>query len=453
MNALAIIALALTAGLALGAAAPAPEAVSQQQSLARERMQDVERRLLELADLIEPQDPARAAALRRALTVSRQQFVVTNMADIESMLQGGNYGAAAQGEQQVLTALKQLGDILGQEAQPADVKALQAAQARLADLVKRQADAVARTQASPDADALRAAAQTQHGIASDAKSLADDLQGAPPSDELKAALSLMSDAEGALSGGRKAEAIAAQTAAQKQLEDASQALRAAIARQQQADQEQARAGLVTALQHMLDEQKAVRTETEGLGKEAAGNAAGRAYRLRAIALSEREKALGTAADGVLDSLAKDGTTVALPAALRQVKEDVAECATLLGDARTGPEVTAVQEGVESALAALIDAFQAAQQAQVKPPETPPQEQAPQRESRKPPLVDLGQQLKVLKALQLSVNAQTGRLDAQRGALDAEAARAQAARLATRQGDLLGVARSLEESASGGEPEP
>ena len=124
MKALAIMALALAiaAGATTAASAAGPEAVGRQQSLARERMQDVERRLLELADLIEPQDPARAAALRRALTVSRQEFVVANMANIESLLQGGNYGAAAQTEEQVLEALKQLGDMLGQEAQPADLE-------------------------------------------------------------------------------------------------------------------------------------------------------------------------------------------------------------------------------------------------------------------------------------------------------------------------------------------
>ena len=398
-------------------------------------MQEVERRLLELADLIEPQDLARAAALRRALTVSRQEFVVANMANIESLLQGGNYGAAAQSEEQVLAALKQLGDILGQEAQPADLQALLAAQARLADLVKRQADAVARTQASAEnADALRAAAQTQHGIAGDVKSLADDLHGAPPSDELKAALSLMADAEAALSAGRKAEGLAAQSAAQKRLEDAGRALRAAIAQQQRADQAQARGSLLAALQRMLDEQKAVRTETEGLAKEAAAASTGRAYRVRALALAEREKALGTAADGPLDALAKDGTTVALPAALRQVQ---GRRGRVRAPARRGADRTGGDGrpgGRESTLAALIDAFQAAQQAQAQQPQ-PPQEQAAEREGRKPPLVELGQQLKVLRALQLSLNAQTGRLDEERraGGLDAEALRSQASRLAERAG--------------------
>ena len=54
---------------------------------------------------------------------------------------------------------------------------------------------------------------------------------------------------------------------------------------------------------------------------------------------------------------------------------------------------------------------------------------------------LGQQLKVLRALQLGVNAQTARLDA--GAVGADERRSQASRLAERQGDLVGVARSLE----------
>ncbi len=66
----------------------------QQQAQARERMQEVERRLLELADTLQPQDPGRAQALRQALALSRQQFVVTNMGQAESQLQSGNYGAA-----------------------------------------------------------------------------------------------------------------------------------------------------------------------------------------------------------------------------------------------------------------------------------------------------------------------------------------------------------------------
>jgi hypothetical protein len=69
-------------------------------------------------------------------------------------------------------------------------------------------------------------------------------------------------------------------------------------------------------------------------------------------------------------------------------------------------------------------------------------------------VVLGQQLKVLRALQVSLNAQTGRLDdeGRAGGLDAEALRGQASKLAARQGDLLDVARSLEDAAGEAEVE-
>jgi len=119
--------------------------------------------------------------------------------------------------------------------------------------------------------------------------------------------------------------------------------------------------------------------------------------------------------------------VALPAALRQVGTDLGECARLLGEGQTGPQVAGLQQGIEAALSALIDAFQAAQQAQARPTQKQPQAGT---QPLKQPLVGQGGQLKVLRAMQLALNTQT------------QAPDADAARLADRQGALAAAAHAL-----------
>jgi len=399
------------------------QAVGRRQAAARARMQEVERRLVELADLLEPQDPLRAEALRRALALSREQFIVSNMAQVEAHLQSGNYGAAVQVEEQVLAALGRLRDLLAANADVLALEALVAAEARLADLVQRQAQALARTRV---AEPLEAEAGAQRAIRSDLHELVGDLRGAGATKWMADAERLMEEAEGALSGGRRAEATQAQAGAQARLEDARAALRAAIGRRRRAEQARTREVLLEALRNMLDEQRAIRGTTEEL--HAAG-IAGRAYRLRALALAEREGGLLRAAESVLETLAEDGTTVALPAALQQARDDMAECARLLGEARTGPEVTALQEGIEATLEALIEALRTSVPEATEKPETAEEQEAGSGEDERP-LVGIIGQLKVLRALQLTLNAQTARPGAD------------AARLAERQGVLAEAAGAL-----------
>jgi hypothetical protein len=440
MRAAAIIVALLLAAAAVRAAEQ--QDLAARQSQARERMQEVEQRLLELADTLQPQDPVRAEALRRALTLSRQQFVVSNMGQAEGQLQSGNYGAAEQSEQQVLAALGQLSAILAEPTAGPSPGALLAAQKRLSDLAKRQGDLAERTSQSPQsADALSALAPDQQAIAADLKALLDSLNGAPPSEDLNAALGLMSDAQTALSAGRKADAVSAQAAAQQRLQAAGRRLQEAIDAGRQAEQAQARAGLVAALQRMLDEQRAVTAQTADLQREAAAGPTGRTYRLRALALAAREAALQKAAGDVLAAVTKDATTLALPAALKQTSADLAECARLLGQAQAGPRVAGLQQAVEAALAALIDALNAAQQAQAQQSQTPPEQQA---EGQKPPLVGEEGQLRVLRAMQLCLNAQTQAL--------APDSKEQAAGLAARQGELADVARGLKADGPAGDME-
>ncbi len=245
----------------------------------------------------------------------------------------------------------------------------------------------------------------------------------------------MSDAEAALNAGSKSDALSAQTTAQQRLEAAAQQLKEAIAALQRTEQAQARAGLVATLQRMLAEQRSVSAQTADLQREAEAGPTGRAYRLRAQALADREGALQKTAGEALDAVVKDGTTVALPAALRQVDADLGECARLLGQAQTGPQVAGLQSGVESALSALIEAFQAEQQAQAE------QAQAAQQQGGEPPkpaLVGKTAQLKVLRAMQLALNAQT------------QTPGAEPPRLADRQAALADAAHALraDEAADG-----
>lgn len=431
------------AALALGRALCAgPEALPLDQSRVRQRMGEVEQRLLEMAGPLEPQQPERAEQLRHAFKLSRDRLIVSRMARIGSLLGQERYAEAAWLQQEVLEDLDRLAGWLNAGQWAGELTRLREALSRLEALARRESDAVRRTRelsrlaAEGPSQAHAAAAENQRMIRSHADDLHVELRGGPGADHLAGSLGLMAQAERALRTGADADALAAQLEAGRHLVAAAAEVQRAISRLEAQRRAETRLRLREILRGMLEGQQAILAETKEVDRLVGHQPRpSRAQLLRIAALARREEGLLDAADEALALLEADGTSVALPAALKAVKADIAACAQLLQEGRTGALVQGLQEHVVAILAALIEALRTPEADRLrKLGERPPTKKG---KGGAEALVEVVEELKVMRAMQVSLNRQTARADDLRGqsAELTDEVRAEIRRLAQRQGGI------------------
>jgi hypothetical protein len=123
-------------------------------------------------------------------------------------------------------------------------------------------------------------------------------------------------------------------------------------------------------------------------------------------LSRKESQLVAEADNALALLRDDGTAVAFPEAVSQMREDMELVVVRLARADVAELTQGVEEDIISALEEMIEALQKAQeeleQKQGEPP--PPMNGQPQD----PALIDQLAELKMIRSLQMRVNRRTQR---------------------------------------------
>jgi hypothetical protein len=397
--------------------------------------------------------------LRRALELSRESFIVSRMENIRALLGADRYGEAAPLQKKVLEDLDRLAASLSAEQWAGELARLHEAERRLSALIQRQSAATARTGelaagskgvAAPSEPDLAAAAD-QQALRAEAEGLYAELRGGPGAADLGAALKSMSSAEQSLAAAAHAEAMKAQEAASLSLHAALDAVRQAIERLQARQRAEARLKLIEALKRMLEAQQAIHAETARADGLLAGEAVPRAVRLAVADLAARQEALGATADEALSLVRDDPTAIALPVALRQVKADIAASAALLRNGVTGAAVQSLQQEIEEALKAMIEALQGAEAARAAPPPQPKaQKGAPSRGM----LVDVVAELKVLRAMEVGLKGRTERFDQTRGRAGElpPGARDELARLSARQGEVTAALTALQNELKKAEAE-
>ena len=122
-------------------------------------------------------------------------------------------------------------------------------------------------------------------------------------------------------------------------------------------------------------------------------------------LSGRELQIVVEADKALVLLREDGTAVALPEAVEQMRGDMQQVVDRLAQAKVGQITQSIEQDIIAALKEIIEALKKAQKDQDnKDKKQKPQEGEPQD----PPLVDVLAELKMIRALQMRVNGRTER---------------------------------------------
>jgi hypothetical protein len=208
-----------------------------------------------------------------------------------------------------------------------------------------------------------------------------------------------------LDEARRREARADQEKALEELETARAELEQILRQMREREIERLLVQLETRIRGMLKAERAVAAGADKLA--AASGQSERERQIEATRLSREQAAVAADAAKALTLLRDDGSAVAIPQALEQVRDDATEAAARLG--RTGADgatlgiIGDIVTGLEELLAALEKAQREAEASQGGPAGGRPAQAGEQ------PLVDRLAELKMIRALQVRVNTRTDRL--------------------------------------------
>ena len=441
-------------------AAPAADeppslAVREQQLL--QQFRDLERSFLRLADLLAGSDPRRATLLRSVFAQAREAEVGDRLDTIVALLEKNQLLKAGSGQSDAIDRMKELLALL--EAGDAE-KSLASTKeevrqfiARVSKLIAKQRGLEGATEFGSDGEERLAARQEM--LAEETRDLAGDIGGfakrlEPPEpggkeqgdsgqegqgqegqgqegqgqegqkqetddgdDEasrarrtrsrLQAAEQRMREAQERLDDANRREARAEQEKALEELETARAELEEILRQMREEEVERLLVQLETRIRSMLRAERGVLTGTEKL---ADGDQAGRERQLEAARLGREQTKIAGEATKALTLVRDDGSAVAIPQALEQIRDDSLQAAARLARGDVGGTTRGVIQdivtGLEELLAALEQAQREQQEQQQNPAGGRPAEPGEQ------PLVDKLAELKMIRSLQMRVNTRTQR---------------------------------------------
>jgi cytochrome c556 len=397
------------------------EQVEFRQKTVEAQMQELQERMYRLGEMTREAEPDDSARLLMAVRKAREGLIIEQMKEVLDVLDRNDLGRASDDQTQVIAKLEELKKLLTTtdldlELQLQKLRDLNKAIAQLDAAIKdekRQRDhtgEIAKAPATqplgpgPLAGAKTEQQQTRHTTETVAQAVKDIGPGpAKAGDVLSSAVQSMSMAEGNLGGGKPGDASSQQSQAVDQMQKARDQLEAERQKIIQELERQVRKQVVLNLMEMLDRQKAVREATEGMvgtmGGEPSGSTVGRAKQL-----ATSETSIITIGDQTLALIEETKFSIALPPALRAVD---AECATIVGslqDNQIGEPLVVREKQVEQDLSDLIDTFKQLASAKMGNGQC----------NCKGDKNKLLAELRVIRMMQVRVNAQTTEADADRG---------------------------------------
>jgi hypothetical protein len=130
------------------------------------------------------------------------------------------------------------------------------------------------------------------------------------------------------------------------------------------------------------------------------------HEIEASRLSGKEIQIIIECDKVLLLLREDGTAVAFPEAVQQMREDMQQVELRLAQTKVGKITQGIEEDIIAALEEMIEALKKAQE-EAEDKKSKPNQPSPSR-PQDPSLIDTLAELKMIRALQMRVNSRTER---------------------------------------------
>jgi hypothetical protein len=228
-------------------------------------------------------------------------------------------------------------------------------------------------------------------------------QDAPGRKRVAAARQAMEEARKKLDEAKREGAQKDQEEALRQLEQAKAELEKILRQLRDEEVERVLAQLESRFRQMLAMEREVYEGTRRLDHVPPGNR-GRGEEIEASRLSRRQAMIVLEAEKALAVLHEEGSAVALPEAVEEMREDMETVVGRLAQAKVDGQTQGIEEDIIAALEETIAALEKAQrdrQSKKPPPGGGGQPQDP-------PLVDRLAELKMIRALQMRVNTRTQR---------------------------------------------
>ncbi|MCO6456554.1 MAG: hypothetical protein J5I93_14750 [Pirellulaceae bacterium] len=226
----------------------------------------------------------------------------------------------------------------------------------------------------------------------------------PTRQRVKAAEERMREAQRKLEEARRNEAIEEQIKAEEELAKAKAELEEILRQLREEELGRMLALLEERFTKMLKEQIKVYEGTLRLGQIPADKR-DRNVDISAGKLSFQERKIAVDADRALTLLLEEGSSIAFPEAVEQMRDDMEQVVERLAETKVDRITQGIEEDIIKALEEMVAALQKAQQ---DLEESQPGQPGQPGQPSDPPLVDQIAELKMIKALQLRVNTRTQR---------------------------------------------
>ena len=446
-----------------------PSLVVREQQLLQQ-FRDLERSFLRLADLLAGSDPRRAALLRSVFAQAREAEVGDRLDTIVALLEKNQLLKAGSGQSDAIDRMKELLALLESgdtdESLASTKEEVRQFIARVSKLIAKQRGLEGATEFGSDGEERLAARQEM--LAEETRDLAGDIGGfakrmeppetdgkeqgdagqegqgqegqgqegqgkegqkgksqpaGPPQEQhqeaddgddeasrarrtrarLQAAEQRMRDAQERLDDANRRDARAEQQKALEELETARAELEEILRQMREEEVERLLVQLETRIRSMLRAERGVLTGAEKLAE---GEQADRERQLEAARLGREQAKIAGEATKALTLVRDDGSAVAIPQALEQIRDDSLQAAARLSRGDVGGATRSVLQDIVTGLEELLAALEQAQREQQEQRQSPaggrPAEPGEQ------PLVDKLAELKMIRSLQMRVNTRTQR---------------------------------------------
>ncbi|TWU27242.1 hypothetical protein [Bythopirellula polymerisocia] len=248
--------------------------------------------------------------------------------------------------------------------------------------------------------------QSQGGESSDTPQDSPEEQQQSPADSaverLKQAQQRMQQAQERLKEAQRSEAVEKQEQALRELEQAKAELEKILRQLREEEMERMLVMLEARLRKMLEAQNNIYDQTIKL-EESIGRTAEHELEIASASLGRKEDQIVGEVDRALILLKEDGSSVAFPEALQQVREDMQTVASRLRSVKTDKITQAVEQDIIETLEEMLAALQ---QALKELREKQSSQQSGEGQPGEQPLVDQLAELRMIRALQNRVNRRT-----------------------------------------------
>ncbi len=227
----------------------------------------------------------------------------------------------------------------------------------------------------------------------------------PAQQRLEKAQQRMQEAQKKLEEAKREDAVDKQEEALRELEQAKAELEEILRQLREEEMSRTLAMLEARFRKMLDAQVQVYEGTQRLDKvpEAERD---RDDAIEASRLSRKEAEIAIEADKALAVLQEEGSAVAFPEAVIEIRDDMLTVRDRLAEAKIGEMTQGIEQDIITALEEMITALEKAQKdMQEQQQRSPPGQGGGENET---PLVDTISELKMIRALQMRVNRRTQR---------------------------------------------